>query len=460
MLDDPAAGARLDQPGVPEHEPPRQAREHDHQDDHELGAEQQQRHGDEHDQQRDRDQGQDRPEDRERPGVGQRARRVEPVESRVAPAPARQLEALRPAPADRPARALRIPDRASHPRAPYPRVRDTRRVHVDLTLRALPIADVASAAREAQALGFSGVGVTESTGNPFVAATLAADATADVRVSTGIALALPRTPMDLAYTAWDLQTLSGGRFALGLGSQVRAHVERRYGAAFARPAARMREQTLALRAIFDAWEHGSELAFEGEFWSHTLMPPNFRPPALPDGVRRPPVLLAAVRERMLEVVGEVADGLLGHAFQTVDVLREVTLPALERGLETGGRARADIEVTAGIFVALDDGEWEGVRRRVAFYGSTPGYRHVLDHHDLGGLFEALHAASRAGEWRTMPDLVDDDVLRLFAVRADTPAEAAAEIRARVGGLADRVALVGEQPDLAQWAAIAAALRDG
>lgn len=331
-------------------------------------------------------------------------------------------------------------------------------MHVDLTLRALPIADVAAAAARAEQLGFAGVGVTESTGNPFVAATLATTATTRARISTGIALALPRTPMDLAYTAWDLQALSGGRFALGLGSQVRAHVERRYGAVFARPAARMREQTLALRAIFDAWETGEELRFEGEFWSHTLMPPNFRPPALPDGVRRPPVLLAAVRERMLEVTGEVADGLLGHAFQTVDVLRDVTLPALGRGMEAAGRARADVEVTAGMFVALTDAEWEGVRRRVAFYGSTPGYRHVLDHHDLGGLFEALHAASRAGEWASMPGLVDDDVLALFAVRADTPAAAAAEIRSRVGGLADRVALIGEQPDLEQWAAIAAALR--
>jgi probable F420-dependent oxidoreductase len=331
-------------------------------------------------------------------------------------------------------------------------------VHVDLTLRALPITAVADAAARVEALGFDAVGVTESTGNPFLAATLAAGATTDARVLTAIALALPRTPMDLAYTAWDLQTLSGGRFALGLGSQVRAHVERRYGASFERPAARMREQTLALRAIFDAWETGEELRFEGEFWSHTLMPPNFRPPALPDGARRPPVLLASVRERMLEVVGEVADGLLGHAFQTVDVLREVTLPALVRGLARSGRGREDVEVTAGLFVATSDAEWEGVRRRVAFYGSTPGYRHVLDHHGLGGLFEQLHAASRAGEWKTMAALVDDDVLDLFAVRGEDPGAVAAEIRSRLGGLADRVGFVGEEPDLELWSRIAAELR--
>lgn len=329
-------------------------------------------------------------------------------------------------------------------------------MRADLTLRALPITEVAAAAARAEELGFDAVAVTESTGNPFLAAAQAATATHRTRIATGIALALPRTPMDVAYTAWDLQALSGGRFALGLGSQVRAHVERRFGAAFERPAARMREHVLALKAIFAAWETGEDLRFEGEFWSHTLMPPNFRPHDHGHGA--PPVLLAAVRERMLEVAGEVADGLLGHAFQTVDVLREVTLPALDRGLERSGRTRADLEVTAGTFVALHDAEWEGVRRRVAFYGSTPGYRHVLDHHGLGDLFDALHACSRERRWTEMPGLVDDDVLRLFAVRADAPQAAAAEIRARLGGLADRVALIGEDPDLAAWARIAAALR--
>lgn len=327
---------------------------------------------------------------------------------------------------------------------------------VDLPLRALPVAEIGAAAAAVEAAGFDAVAVTESTGDPFIAAALAAQATSRVRIATGIALALPRSPMDVAYSAWDLQALSGGRFALGLGSQVRAHVERRYGAAWDRPAARMREHVLALGAIFDSWEHGTPLAFEGEFWTHTLMPPNFRPHD--HGHGRPPVLLAAVRERMLEVAGEVADGVLGHAFQTADVLRDITLPAIERGPERGGRARGDLEITAGVFVALTDEEWEAARRRVAFYGSTPGYRHVLDHHGLGTLFEALHDASRAGGWAQMPGLVDDDVLGLFAVRGDDPAAVAAEIRARVDGVADRVSLVGEGVDPARWAPVAAALR--
>lgn len=325
-----------------------------------------------------------------------------------------------------------------------------------MVLRGAAITAIGAQAARAEALGFDGIGVTETNGNPFLAAAQAAQATERARIATAIALAFPRTPMDVAYTAWDLQALSAGRFALGLGTQVRAHVERRYGAVWSQPAARMREYVLALHAIWDAWETGGELAFEGEIYRHTLMPPNFRPP--PAAHPRPPVLLAAVRERMTEVAGEVADGLLGHVFCTADVLRDVTLPALERGLERGGRSRADIEVTASVFVAADDEGWEANRRRVAFYGSTPGYRHVLDHHGLGALFEALHARSRAGAWAEMPGLIEDDVLALFCVRGDEPGAIAAGVRARVGALADRVCLVTESADPADVAPIAEALR--
>ena len=326
----------------------------------------------------------------------------------------------------------------------------------DVVLRGAAITGVGAQAAQVEALGFAGVGVTETNGNPFLAAAQAAQATSRVRVATAIALAFPRTPMDVAYTCWDLQALSGGRFALGLGTQVRAHVERRYGAVWSRPAARMREYVLALHAIWDAWETGGDLRFEGEIYQHTLMPPNFRPP--PAAHPRPPVLLAAVRERMTEVAGEVADGLLGHSFCTADVLREVTIPGLERGLERGGRARGDVEVTASVFVATTDAEWETARTRVAFYGSTPGYRHVLDHHGLGALFEALHERSRAGDWAGMPALVDDDVLTLFVARASEPAALAAAVRERVGGVADRVCMVADSTDPAALAPVAKALR--
>lgn len=326
---------------------------------------------------------------------------------------------------------------------------------VDLVLRGLPIADVADRAARVEALGFDAVGVTETAGNPFLAAAQAAQATERVRVVTAIALAFPRSPMDLAYTAWDLQSLSNGRFALGVGSQVRAHVERRYSAPFSHPAARMRELILALGAIWDAWETGGELDFRGEFYSHTLMPPNFRPQ--PTGHPRPPVMLAGVRPLMTEVAGEVADGFLGHAFCTAESLREVTLPALERGLERGGRDRRDLELAAAVFVALSGEEWEACRRRVAFYGSTPGYRHVLEHHGLGSLHEALHGLSRSGGWAEMPALVDDDVLGLFAVRGEDPVAVAEAVRHRVEGVADRVALVAESTDSTALAGVAGAL---
>jgi probable F420-dependent oxidoreductase len=325
----------------------------------------------------------------------------------------------------------------------------------DLVLRGVPIGDVADRSAQVEALGFDAVGVTETNGNPFLAAAQAAQATSRVRLATAVALAFPRSPMDVAYLAWDLQALSGGRFALGLGSQVRAHVERRYSATWSHPAPRMREYVLALGAIWDAWESGGGLDFRGDYYSHTLMPPNFRP--APSAHPRPPVLLAAVRELMTEAAGEVADGFLGHAFCTETVLREVTMPALERGLERMGRSRNDLEVTASVFVATSDEEWEACRRRVAFYGSTPGYRHVLDYHDLGGLHDALHRLSRSGGWAEMPALIDDEVLGLFAVRGEDPAALADAIGERVKGVADRVGLVTEVSDPAALAPVAAAL---
>jgi len=328
-------------------------------------------------------------------------------------------------------------------------------VQSDVILRGSRLAEIAAKASAVEQLGYGGVGVTETIGNPFLAAAQAIGATQTVRVSTAIALAFPRTPMDVAYTAWDLQDYSDGRFALGLGTQVRAHIERRYGVQWSRPAARMREYVLALRAIWDCWQNGSELRFEGDFYRHTLMPPNFTPAALDCGP--PKVLLAAVRERMTEVAGEVADGLLGHGFCTAETLRELTLPAIERGLERAGRTREDFEITAAVFVALCDEDWEANRRRIAFYGSTPGYRSVLDHHGLGSLFERLHACSKENRWAQMPELVDDDVLSLFVVRADSAESLASAVGQRVGGVADRVCLATEGGDPARLAAAAALL---
>jgi probable F420-dependent oxidoreductase len=322
---------------------------------------------------------------------------------------------------------------------------------VSITLRGTPLAEFAAEAARAEELGYSGVYSTESANDPFLPIALAAAATREVQLGTAIAVAFPRSPLQTAHSAWDLQRLTGGRFVLGLGTQVRAHVERRFSAPFDHPAPRMHEYVRALRAIWTAWQENAELAFEGRFYTHTLMPPNFRPAPL-DGPP-PAVHLAAVRERMLEVAGEVADGVMLHAFLTAEHLDTVALPALERGLERSGRTRGDLHVGCGLFVAATDEEWESARRRVAFYGSTPGYWPVLETHGLKPLGEQLHAHSRAGEWDQMAALVDDDVLALFCIRA--PDEAASR-----AALVDGIGLNGGlDADLGALAPLASALAE-
>ena len=304
------------------------------------------------------------------------------------------------------------------------------RPELDATMRGVPIGSSAAWAVSAERTGFDGLVVTETNNDPFLPLALAASATRRLAVGTGIALAFPRSPMEVAYTAWNLQELSGGRFTLGLGTQIRAHVERRFGVPWTRPAARMREYVLALRAIWSAWETGEPLHFEGEFTSHTLMPPAFRPRAQPHGA--PPVWLAAVRERMIEVVGEVADGLLVHPLQSPRYLAEVVRPALARGAARAGRDPSEVAVSVAQLIATTPAELEAVRTRVAFYGSTPGYRHVLALHGLDDLFGELHGLSRTGGWDRMSALVDDDVLTTFVAYGESPDDVARELRDRGG----------------------------
>ena len=249
---------------------------------------------------------------------------------------------------------------------------------LDATMRGVPISGSAAWAAGAEREGFDGIVVTETNNDPFLPLALAATSTQGIGLATGVALALPRSPMEVAYTSWNLQDLSAGRFTLGLGTQVRAHVERRYGVPWTRPAARMREYVLALRAIWSAWETGDPLRFEGEFSSHTLMPPAFRPRPQPHGA--PQVWLAAVRERMIEVAGEVADGLLVHPLQSPRYLAEVVRPALAGARSAPGATRPTSACRVAQLVATTPAELEAMRGRVAFYGSTPGYRQVLELH--------------------------------------------------------------------------------
>lgn len=295
----------------------------------------------------------------------------------------------------------------------------------------------AEAVRHEQS-GYHGLWSSESKHDPFLPLVSASEHTERLELGTAIAVAFARSPMQLAYTAHDLQAYSGGRFVLGLGSQVEPHVRWRYSMPWSRPAARMREYVCALRAIWASWNQGEKLDFRGDFYTHTLMPPFFTP-APGDAPR---VFVAAVGEAMTEVVGEVADGLLAHAFTTERYLREVTVPTLERGLARSGRTRADLEISHQLLVATGPdmpAAIDAVRRQIAFYGSTPSYRGVLARHgwaELGTELRALSKSDRADRWEVMGSLVDDDVLNAFAVVAE-PAALAAEILRRFDGLVDR-----------------------
>ncbi|GAA1343459.1 TIGR03617 family F420-dependent LLM class oxidoreductase [Saccharothrix algeriensis] len=291
-----------------------------------------------------------------------------------------------------------------------------------------------AALRRAEADGCSGFWLSETRHDPFVGLARVADRTG-VELGTAIAVAFARNPMTTAVQANDLHLLSGGRFNLGLGSQVEPHVTNRFGMPWSRPAARMREFVLALRAIWHTWATGERLRFRGEFYRHTLMTPFFDPGPNPHGT--PKVWLAGVGELMTEVAGEVADGFLCHNFTTERYLREVTLPALARGRAKAGATLAGLEVSGPALVARDDREVAEVRRQVAFYGSTPAYRKVLDLHGWGDLHEELHRLSRRGRWADMAAAVDDEVLHAFAV-VGSPDEVTAELDRRYGDVATRV----------------------
>ena len=298
-------------------------------------------------------------------------------------------------------------------------------------------------ARQAEADGYDGWWAVETQVDPFLACAVAAERTEGIEMATGIAVALARNPMTVALQANDLQALSGGRFALGLGSQIKPHITRRYSMPWSKPAARMREFILAIRAIWDTWGTGAKLDFEGDFYTHTLMAPFFDPGPNPHG--NPKILLAAVGPLMTEAAGEVADGVLIHGFSTERYLREATLPALERGFEKVGRTREGFEITAPAFVVARDTEEEiaegveFIRNQIAFYGSTPAYRPVLELHGWGELQDELKAMTKRGEWDSMSALIDDEVLNTFAV-VGTPEDAIAEVKRRYGDIATRIQL--------------------
>lgn len=300
---------------------------------------------------------------------------------------------------------------------------------------------VPEAIRDAAAAGYDGVWTAETSHDPFLPLLLAAEHADRIQLGTGIAVAFARSPMTLAQTAYDVQAFSKGRFLLGLGSQIKPHIVKRFSMEWSHPAPRMREFIQAMRAIWACWDEGTKLDFRGEFYSHTLMTPFFNPGPNPYGP--PKVFLAGVGELMTQVAGEVADGFLCHAFTTESYLREVTVPALERGLAKSGRTMADLEISGPAFVVTGTTEEEmaasakGTSEQIAFYGSTPAYRGVLEHHGWGELQDELNALSKQGRWVEMGQLVTDDILDTFAVVAEPEAVAGA-LHDRFGDVVDRI----------------------
>lgn len=328
----------------------------------------------------------------------------------------------------------------------------------------LALDGIVQQAQDAEAAGYDGLWSAETSHDPFFPLLLAAEHTERIQLGTGIAVAFARNPMITANIGYDLQVYSKGRFLLGLGSQIKPHITKRFSMPWSSPAARMREFILAMRAIWESWETGEKLDFRGDFYTHTLMTPFFNPGPNPYGP--PKVLLAAVGEKMTEVVGETCDGMLCHGFTTERYLKEVTLPALDRGLAKSGRSRADLELSLPAFVVTGANEEEmaasarGVRQQIAFYGSTPAYRPVLALHGWGDLQDELNALSKQGKWAEMGELIDDEVLHAFAVVAEPP-DLAAGLLARFGDVVDRInfyAPYKTAPDT--WLPVIAALKAG
>jgi probable F420-dependent oxidoreductase len=324
--------------------------------------------------------------------------------------------------------------------------------------------NVPANAREAEAAGYAGVWTAETSHDPFLPLLLAAEHTEKLELGTSIAVAFARSPMTLANTAWDLQAYSKGRFILGLGSQIKPHITKRFSMEWSHPAPRMRELVLAMRAIWETWLTGAKLDFRGEFYTHTLMTPFFTPPASDlDGFGVPKVFLAGVGELMTEVAGEVCDGFICHGFTTEKYLREVTIPALERGRAKAGKSMDDFEIIGPSFVVTGSTEEEleaaaaGTRQQIAFYGSTPAYRNVLDIHGWGGLQDELNTLSKQGEWAKMGTLIDDEVLNTFAV-VGAPEAIAPELSRRYGDVIQRMSFYAPyKSDPERWRSVMDAL---
>lgn len=314
---------------------------------------------------------------------------------------------------------------------------------IDAELFATPPSEVRALAEKAEEFGFDCLWVNETKHDPFLQVALAAEGTKSMPLGTSVALAFTRSPTALAYTAWDLQELSHGRLMLGLGSQVKGHIERRFGLKWESPAPKMREVILAMRAVWDSWQNGSRLDFLGRFYKIDLMTPFFNPG--PIDHPRIPIYIAGVNDWMCKLAGRLGDGLHVHPLHTVRYLKEAILPALSDGARKEGRERKDVAVAVSVFAAVGDDatqvkKWKQVyRSQIAFYASTRTYKRVMELHGWGDVCDRLHQLSIRGEWERTAEEIGEEILDEFVVEG-TWKSIGSELVKRYGGLADRVRL--------------------
>jgi probable F420-dependent oxidoreductase len=306
---------------------------------------------------------------------------------------------------------------------------------IDVGILAPSLKEIHQLAQTAEEIGFDCLWTSETQHDPFLPLAIAAVGTQRIKLGTAIAVAFPRSPTVLAQVAWDLARASDGRFILGLGTQVKAHVERRFGAVWEAPAPKLREMVLAMRALWSAWQSDGKINFRGEFFKITLMTPFFNPG--PIDHPEIPVYIAGVNEQLCRVAGELCQGFHVHPFHTAKYLREVVLPNVEQGAARAHRTRQDLELSSAVFVASGEAEREAVRRQISFYASTPTYQTVLDVHGWGDLTPKLGALAVRGRWDEMPALVTDEILDQVAIVAPAD-QVPARIAERYAGLLDRI----------------------
>ncbi len=308
---------------------------------------------------------------------------------------------------------------------------------IDVGVLVPNLLDIPELARAAEEVGFDALWTSETQHDAFLPIALAAEHTARLELGTAIAVAFSRSPTVLAHIAWDLANASRGRFILGLGTQVKAHIERRFGMVWEPPAPKLREMILAIRAVWDAWQGDGTVNFRGQFYKITLMTPFFNPG--PIDHPQIPIYIAGVNEHLCQIAGELCQGFHIHPFHTARYIREIVLPNVERGLRQAGRPRTDIQLSSAIFVATDEAEREAVRAQISFYASTPTYRTVLGVHGLGDVGERLSQLAAHKRWDDMPALISDEILNEAAIVAPME-EVPARVKERYSGLLDRVTL--------------------